>query len=293
MGSLNSLENESLSIISDTLKHANNPVVLYSIGKDSSVLLHLFRKLFYPSKVPVKFLHIDTGWKFSSMIKFRDEIADKYSLNLEVYKKNNNDSITPFNNEKYTDIQKTQALKEALNLGNYDLVYGGARRDEEVSRSKERVVSHRNEHHSWDPKKQRIEPWLIFNLEKLKDESFRVFPLSNWTELNIWEYIKKENIEIVPLYFSKKRTVVKRGAQLFLLDDDRFDLKDSDYVSEKYVRFRTLGCYPLTAGIESKASNLTQVINELKNEKSSERSGRLIDKDKEGSMELKKREGYF
>lgn len=293
MGSLNSLENESLSIISDTLKHANNPVVLYSIGKDSSVLLHLFRKLFYPSKVPVKFLHIDTGWKFSSMIKFRDEIANKYSLNLEVYKKNNNVSVTPFNNENYTDIQKTQALKEALNLGNYDLVYGGARRDEEVSRSKERVVSHRNEYHSWDPKKQRIEPWLIFNLEKLKEESFRVFPLSNWTELNIWEYIKKENIKVVPLYFAKKRTVVKRGTQLFLLDDDRFDLKDSDYVTDKYVRFRTLGCYPLTAGIESKAVNLTQVINELKNEKSSERFGRLIDKDKEGSMELKKREGYF
>ena len=293
MSSLKSLENESLSIISETLKHAENPLVLYSIGKDSSVLLHLFRKLFYPSTIPIKFLHIDTGWKFSSMIKFRDEISKKYSLNMEVYKKENIKSVTPFNNEKYTDIQKTQALKEALNLGKYDIVYGGARRDEEVSRSKERVVSHRNEYHSWDPKKQRVEPWLIFNLEKLKNESFRVFPLSNWTELNIWEYIKKENIEIVPLYFAKKRKVVERNSQLFLLDDDRFDLKDSDIVSEKIVRFRTLGCYPLTAGIESKADSLTKIINELKNDNSSERSGRLIDKDKEGSMELKKREGYF
>jgi len=293
MESLNNLENESLSIIGDTLKNAENPLILYSIGKDSSVLLHLFRKYFYPLNVPIKLLHIDTGWKFSSMIEFRDNIAKKYQLNLDVYKKENKEEITPFNSDKYTDIQKTQALKEALKLENYDIVYGGARRDEEVSRSKERVVSHRNKFNAWDPKKQRIEPWLIFNLEKSKEESFRVFPLSNWTELNIWEYIKKENIEIVPLYFAKKRKVVLRNEQYFLLDDNRFELVESDTVLEKVVRFRTLGCYPLTAGIESNANNVDQIIDELKKEKNSERAGRLIDKDKTGSMELKKREGYF
>jgi len=289
------LEDESISIVRDTYRNAENPVVLYSIGKDSSVLLHIFKKAFYPCNIPVKFLHIDTGWKFSEMIIFRDKVKKEYNLNLDVFtndqgRKNN---VTPFNNDKYTDIMKTEALKNALTLGKYDFIYGGARRDEEASRSKEKVLSHRNKFHVWEPRNQRIEPWYLFNTNLIEGESFRVFPLSNWTELNIFEYIKQENIEIVDLYFAKKRKVVKRRNQIFLLDDNRFPIEQTDEIKEMIVRFRTLGCYPLTAGVESNAKNINQIIKELRESQYSERSGRLIDYDKEGSMELKKREGYF
>lgn len=292
---LNLLEEESISIIRDTFPHGENPVILYSIGKDSSVLLHLFKKAFHPLNIPCKIMHIDTTWKFKEMIAFRNKIRTRDRLDLLVYSnlegvKNN---VTPFNNEKYTDIMKTAALKEALTLHKFDMVYGGARRDEEASRSKERILSIRNKFHIWDPTNQRVEPWNIFNTYKNSEESFRVFPLSNWTELNIWQYIKKQKIEIVPLYFSKKRKVVIRGDEIYLLDDERFEIKPSDIVTEEYVRFRTLGCYPLTSGIRSKAKTLDGIIRELNNSNLSERSGRLIDLDKEGSMELKKKEGYF
>ena len=289
------LENESIEIIRDTLSIAKNPVFLYSIGKDSSVLLDLFLKAFYPIKPKIKLLHIDTTWKFNEMIKFREKIKNKYDLDLEVYTNTNSEALglTPFNSSEYTKIMKTDALKQALDLGKYDFVYGGSRRDEEASRSKEKVVSKRNKFHKWDPINQSIEPWYIFNTHKEEKESFRIFPLSNWTELNIWEYIKHENIDVVSLYFSKKRKVVNRDGQYFLLDDDRFELKDGDLVIDKKVRFRTLGCYPLTAGVESEAKNVQEILKELKQTNYSERSGRLIDFDTDGSMEIKKREGYF
>ena len=295
MKHLKNLQDESISIIRETYSKSENPVVLYSIGKDSSVMLDLFRKAFYPLQIPIPFLHIDTGWKFREMIKFRDYQAKKHNLNLITHtnlhgKKNN---INPFDHENYTDIMKTDALKEALDKGKYDFIYGGARRDEESSRSKEKVLSHRNKYHVWEPKNQRIEPWHIFNTLKSKEESFRIFPLSNWTELNIWEYIKKNKVEIVPLYLSKKRKVVLREGQYFLLDDTRFQIKESDEIVYEKIRFRTLGCYPLTAGVISKATSITGIINELNESQYSERSGRLIDFDKDGSMELKKREGFF
>ena len=289
------LEDESISIIRDTYKDAENPVVLYSIGKDSSVLLKLFLKAFYPIKVPVKFLHIDTGWKFKEMIQFRDKLFNSNLIDGLVYKNKEGmkKNINPFNHENYTDIMKTHALREALNKEKYDFVYGGARRDEESSRSKERILSIRDKNQRWDPKNQKIEPWLLFNTLKYSEESFRVFPLSNWTELNIWEYIEQEKLEIVNLYFSKKRKVVLRNDQLFLLDDERFKLEKDDKLTYKNVRFRTLGCYPLTAGIESTAKNVSEIIKEVKNSNFSERHGRVIDYDKVGSMEIKKREGYF
>ncbi len=289
------LEEESIEIIRNTFSSSSNPVILYSIGKDSSVLLHLFQKAFFPLKMPVPLLHIDTGWKFQSMIKFRDKIVKKHDLKLIVYKnkKGIKDGVNPFDHDDYTTIMKTDALKEVLSQNKYDFIYGGARRDEEKSRSKEKVLSHRNKFHVWDPKDQRIEPWHIFNTYKQNDESFRIFPLSNWTELNIWEYINYESIEIVPLYFSESRTVVKRENNYFLVDDNRFKFKKDELAIKKNVRFRTLGCYPLTAGIESSAKTINQIINELKKTSFTERSGRLIDLDKEGSMELKKREGYF
>ena len=289
------LEEESIEIIRNTFSNSSNPVILYSIGKDSSVLLHLFQKAFFPLKMPVPLLHIDTGWKFQSMIKFRDTIVEKHNLKLIVYKnkKGIKDGVNPFDHDNYTTIMKTDALKEALSQNKYDFIYGGARRDEEKSRSKEKVLSHRNKFHVWDPKDQRIEPWHIFNTYKQNDESFRIFPLSNWTELNVWEYINYQSIEIVPLYFSESRTVVKRENNYFLVDDNRFKFKKDELAIKKNVRFRTLGCYPLTAGIESSAKTINQIINELKKTNFTERSGRLIDLDKEGSMELKKREGYF
>jgi len=292
---LKRLEEEAISVIKDTFSSSEKPVVLYSIGKDSSVLVHLFRKAFYPINVPVPFLHIDTGWKFKEMIAFRDKTYKKYKLNGSVFqnKEGLNKGINPFDHEDYTDIMKTDALKMALKLGGYDFVYGGARRDEEASRSKERFLSHRDENNKWDPKNQRIEPWRLFNTNLSKNQSFRVFPISNWTELNVWEYIDQEEIPIVPLYFAKNRKVVLRDGQYFLLDDDRFKLKNTDQVKNESVRFRTLGCYPLTAGVLSKANNLKSIIREIKSSDYSERSGRLIDFDKLGSMELKKRDGYF
>tara|TARA_B100000925_G_scaffold291282_1_gene278809 strand:+ start:1000 stop:1890 length:891 start_codon:yes stop_codon:yes gene_type:complete len=292
---LNQLEDESISFIRDTYADSVNPLVLYSIGKDSSVLLHLFRKAFYPARIPVPFLHIDTGWKFKEMIKFRDKMFKNYKLNGIVHTNREGaaKNINPFDHPKYTDIMKTEALREKLSENNYDFVYGGARRDEEQSRSKEKVVSFRDKNNRWNPKNQRIEPWYLFNTIKNPYESFRVFPLSNWTELNIWEYINSQSIEVVPLYFAKLRKVVLSDNQYFLLDDKRYRLKKGDKILEEKIRFRTLGCYPLTAGIKSNATSVTQIINELKNTKFSERNGRLIDIDKLGSMEIKKREGYF
>lgn len=289
------LEEEAISIIRDTYAISENPIVLYSIGKDSSVLLELFKKAFHPGKIPVKFLHIDTGWKFKEMITFRDIVFKKNNIqgivhhNLDGAKKN----INPFDHSDYTDIMKTNALKEALTEGGYDFVYGGARRDEEASRSKEKIVSHRDKYNRWNPKNQNIEPWLLFNTLRKAKESFRVFPISNWTELNVWEYIHQEEIPIVSLYFAKQRKVVLSDGQIFLHDDNRFQLKDSDKLLNLKVRFRTLGCYPLTAGVESEAVNVKDIITEIKKSEFSERSGRLIDYDKIGSMEMKKREGYF
>ena len=289
------LEEEAISIIRDTYAISENPIVLYSIGKDSSVLLELFKKAFHPGKIPVKFLHIDTGWKFKEMITFRDIVFKKNNIqgivhhNLDGAKKN----INPFDHSDYTDIMKTNALKEALTEGGYDFVYGGARRDEEASRSKEKIVSHRDKYNRWNPKNQNIEPWLLFNTLRKAKESFRVFPISNWTELNVWEYIHQEEIPIVSLYFAKQRKVVLSDGQIFLHDDNRFKLKDSDKLLNLKVRFRTLGCYPLTAGVESEAVNVKDIITEIKKSEFSERSGRLIDYDKIGSMEMKKREGYF
>ena len=289
------LEEESIKIIRKTYTSSTNPVVLYSVGKDSSVLLHLFRKAFFPEIPNILFLHIDTGWKFKEMIEFRDTILEKYNINYKVYKniQGAKDDITPFNNPRYTDIMKTDALKKALKEGKYDFIYGGARRDEESSRSKEKILSHRDKNNQWDPKNQRLEPWNIFNTRLNDGESFRVFPLSNWTELNIWEYIKSENIEIVDLYFAKFRDVILKNGQYFLYDDDRFEISNKDIITNEKIRFRTLGCYPLTAGVLSEANTINKIINELKSSNFSERSGRLIDHDKLGSMELKKRDGYF
>ena len=292
---LEELEEEAISIIRDTYSSSENPVVLYSLGKDSSVLLELFKKSFYPNKIPVPFLHIDTGWKFKEMIKFRDSSFKQNNIKGIVYSNKDGlrSDINPFDHSNYTDVMKTQALKDAIKIGGYDFIYGGARRDEEASRSKEKIVSHRSIDNRWDPKSQSIEPWLLFNTHKEKDESFRVFPISNWTELNIWEYIYREKINIVPLYFAKKRKVVVSNSQIFLLDDNRFKFQETDEIKYLNVRFRTLGCYPLTAGIESKAKNVKEIIKEIKKSDFSERSGRLIDYDKLGSMELKKRQGYF
>lgn len=292
---LSELEDESVSIIRDTYRQANNPIILFSIGKDSTVLTHLFKKAFFPLKVPVKLLHIDTTWKFKEMIEFRDKYAKENNFELIVHtnKKAISENITPFNNKNYTDIMKTETLLEALKNGSYDFVYGGARRDEEPSRSKERVLSKRSQNQSWNPRSQNVEPWYLFNTEIDQKESFRVFPLSNWTELDIWQYIKTENIDVVPLYFAKKRDVVTRDNKMFLVDDERFVFKKGDIKQTKNVRFRTLGCYPLTECVESSANTLSKIINELKHSTESERSGRTIDYDKENSMELKKREGYF
>lgn len=292
---LNSLEDESISFIRDTYKDAENPVVLYSIGKDSSVMLHLFKKAFYPLNVPIPFMHIDTTWKFSEMISFRDKVLAKNKIKKIVY--TNKDGVkagvNPFNSDKYTDIMKTQALKDALDKYNFDFIYGGARRDEEASRSKEKVLSIRDKFHKWNPIDQTIEPWYIFNTFLPKESSFRVFPISNWTELNIWQYILKEEIDVVPLYFSKKRKVVVSNEQYFLYDDKRYELKKEDKIINTNIRFRTLGCYPLTAGVLSNVKTVTGIIRELNESQYSERSGRLIDHDQIGSMEKKKKDGYF
>ena len=290
---LNYLEDEAISIIRDSYSNSSNPVMMYSIGKDSSVMLHLARKAFYPSKIPFPLLHIDTKWKFKEMIKFREKIKKKYGLKLLTYTNKNGLKLNPQKDKNYTDTMKTRALKDALDKYQFDVVYGGARRDEEASRAKERIVSVREKGHIWNPKNQRTELWNLHNYQKNEGQTLRVFPISNWTEFDIWNYIKKEKIEIVDLYFSKKRKCIKKDNSYFLIDDNRYKIKKSEKVIFENIRFRTLGCYPLTAGIKSNARNLNEVIKETLLERNSERSGRLIDLDKPNSMELKKREGYF
>jgi sulfate adenylyltransferase subunit 2 len=293
---LKELESEAISIIRDGFSRSLNPVLMYSIGKDSSVLLHLAIKAFYPSPVPFPLLHIDTTWKFKEMYAFKKKVKKKLKVNIITYTNFSGlqKKIDPINNSSlHTDIMKTEALKQAIDLHKFDFIFGGARRDEEQSRSKERIVSLREKAHSWDPKNQRPELWSLFNFHKNQDQTFRVFPISNWTERDVWDYILKENIKIVDLYFAKKRPVVNRDGAFFLVDDSRFPLKKNEKISFKSVRFRTLGCYPLTAGIESKAANLKEIIKENKKIIFSERAGRLIDLDKINSMEIKKKHGYF
>lgn len=296
MSYLKILESESIYILREVAASFEKPVFLYSIGKDSSVLLHLARKAFYPNKLPFPLLHVDTGWKFKEMYSFRDAMQKKHGFNLLIHKNQEGieQEINPFDHgSKYTDIMKTEALKQALTQYQFDAAIGGARRDEEKSRAKERVFSFRNSNHRWDPKNQRPELWNNFNTKINKGESIRVFPLSNWTELDIWEYIYREKIEIVPLYFAANRPVVKRENSLIMVDDQRIPLDFSETPQLQSVRFRTLGCYPLTAAIESNATTLEDIIEEMLLTKYSERQGRLIDFDQAGSMEKKKMEGYF
>ena len=294
---LEKLESESIHIIREVISEFENPVMLYSIGKDSAVMLHLALKAFSPGKLPFKLLHVDTTWKFKEMIKFRDAIEKKYELDLLVHineegVKNNIGPIT-HGSKLHTDVMKTQALKQALNKYKFDAAFGGARRDEEKSRAKERIFSFRDNHHHWDPKNQRPELWNLYNTKITKGESVRVFPLSNWTELDVWQYIYQEKIEIVPLYLASIRPVIKRDNLLLMVDDKRLDVKEHEAIENKLVRFRTLGCYPLTGAIESKAKSVEEIIIELIKSKNSEREGRAIDKDQIGSMEKKKQEGYF
>ena len=294
---LEKLESESIHIIREVISEFENPVMLYSIGKDSAVMLHLALKAFSPGKLPFKLLHVDTTWKFKEMIKFRDEIAKKYNVDLLVHindegVKNNIGPIT-HGSKLHTDVMKTQALKQALSKYKFDAAFGGARRDEEKSRAKERIFSFRDENHHWDPKNQRPELWNLYNTKIDKGESVRVFPLSNWTELDVWQYIYQEKIEIVPLYLAAIRPIIKRDNLLLMVDDKRLDVKESETIENKLVRFRTLGCYPLTGAIESNAKSVEEIILELIQSKNSEREGRAIDKDQIGSMEKKKQEGYF
>lgn len=294
---LKALEAESIHIIREVAAAFDNPVMLYSIGKDSSVLLHLARKAFFPGKLPFPLMHIDTNWKFKEMIAFRDQLPDKYGVKMIVHKNPDGMAmdINPFvhGSAKHTDIMKTEGLKQALNQYGFDAAFGGARRDEEKSRAKERVYSFRDKNHRWDPKNQRPELWDLYNSKINKGESIRVFPLSNWTELDIWQYIYLENIEMVPLYFAKKRPVVERDGMLLMVDDERMPLESGEKPTMKQVRFRTLGCYPLTGAVESKADTLPAIIQEMLLTTTSERQGRVIDNDSAGSMEKKKMEGYF
>ncbi|MAD74877.1 MAG: sulfate adenylyltransferase subunit CysD [Rheinheimera sp.] len=297
MTHLKALENESIQIFREVAAEFDNPVMLYSVGKDSSVLLHLARKAFYPGKIPFPLLHVDTTWKFKEMIAFRDKIAKELDLDLLVHinPEGGAMNVGPFSHgsAKHTDIMKTQSLKQALDKYKFDAAFGGARRDEEKSRAKERVYSFRDKHHRWDPKNQRPELWSIFNGRVDKGESIRVFPLSNWTELDIWQYIYLENIDIPDLYFAKPRPVVERDGTLIMVDDERMPLKDGETPQMKHVRFRTLGCYPLTGAVESTAATLPEIIQEMLLTKTSERQGRVIDHDSSGSMEKKKMEGDF
>jgi sulfate adenylyltransferase subunit 2 len=294
---LRRLEAESIHIMREVAAEFSNPVMLYSIGKDSSVMLHLALKAFYPSKPPFPFLHVDTTWKFREMIRFRDETAKRLGLNLLVHI--NQDGlkrgINPFDSGSslHTQVMKTESLKQALDKYKFDAAFGGARRDEEKSRAKERIFSFRNAQHAWDPKNQRPELWRVYNTRINKGESIRVFPLSNWTELDIWQYIMMENIPIVPLYFAAMRPVVERDGTLIMVDDDRMKLRDGERPEQRLVRFRTLGCYPLTGAIESPAATLEEIVAEMFTARTSERQGRLIDSDESASMEKKKREGYF
>jgi sulfate adenylyltransferase subunit 2 len=294
---LKTLENESIEILRETAASFRNPVLMYSIGKDSSVLLHLARKAFYPSPIPFKLLHIDTTWKFKEMITFRDEVVKDLGLNLVIHtnKAGVESGINPFNAgiSEYTRVMKTVALREALDLYEFDAAIGGSRRDEEKSRAKERIFSVRDEGHRWNPRAQRPELWRTYNTRLAPGQTMRVFPLSDWTESDIWHYILQENIYVNPLYFAKNRPMVKRGDQLIMVDDDRYPLKEGEKPFEAMVRFRTLGCYPLTAAVESTATTLTEVVEEVLNVNLSERATRLIDGENEDSMEKKKTEGYF
>jgi len=294
---LERLEAESIEIFREVVATAEKPVMLYSIGKDSAVMLRLALKAFYPAKLPFPLLHVDTRWKFKQMYEFREQMQKEHDFELLVHI--NPDGITqninPFTHgsQVHTDIMKTQGLKQALNQYQFDVAFGGARRDEEKSRAKERIFSFRNQHHQWDPKAQRPELWHLYNTNKNLGESIRVFPLSNWTELDIWQYIYQENIPIVPLYFAKERPVVERNGSLIMVDDDRMPLLPNEQIMHKLVRFRTLGCYPLTGAIESTATSTTQILQEMLVATTSERQGRVIDHDGAASMEKKKQEGYF
>jgi sulfate adenylyltransferase subunit 2 len=294
---LDRLEAESIDILREAVSESERPVMLYSIGKDSSVMLHLAMKAFFPSKPPFSLLHVDTTWKFREMIEFRGKMTKQLGLDLIVHV--NSEAlamgINPFTHGSavHTDIWKTQGLKQALDMHGFDAAFGGARRDEEKSRAKERIFSFRSTQHRWDPKLQRPELWRLYNARKNKGESMRVFPLSNWTELDIWQYIHREQIPIVPLYFSKERPVVERDGALIMVDDERMPLTPGEQPMMKKVRFRTLGCYPLTGAVESQADTLTGIIQEMLLARTSERQGRVIDHDSTGSMEKKKQEGYF
>lgn len=294
---LQRLEAESIHIMREVVSEVEHPVMLYSIGKDSAVMLHLAMKAFYPSKPPFPLLHVDTTWKFKEMIAFRDKMAKTLGLDLLVHinQEGVDMGISPFihGSALHTDIMKTQGLKQALDKYGFDAAFGGARRDEEKSRAKERIFSFRSTQHRWDPKSQRPELWRLYNTRKNKGESIRVFPISNWTELDIWQYIHLEKIPIVPLYFSAERPVVERDGSLIMVDDERMPLRPGETPQMKKVRFRTLGCYPLTGAIESQADTLPAIIQEMLLTTTSERQGRVIDHDQSGSMEKKKQEGYF
>ncbi|MCW2274274.1 sulfate adenylyltransferase subunit CysD [Rhodoblastus acidophilus] len=294
---LRRLEAESIFILRETVAEFSNPVMLYSIGKDSSVMLHLALKAFYPAKPPFPLLHVDTTWKFREMIAFRDETAARVGMDLLVHVNQEGVArgVSPVasGSSVHTQVMKTEGLRQALDKWKFDAAFGGARRDEEKSRAKERIFSHRNAAHGWDPKNQRPELWRVFDTRIQPGESMRVFPLSNWTELDVWDYIAAENIPVVPLYFAKPRPVVRRDGALIMVDDERLPLKAQETPEMRQVRFRTLGCYPLTGAIESEAAALEDIIAEMRASKTSERQGRLIDFDESGSMEKKKREGYF
>ena len=297
MTHLQRLEAEAIHIMREVVAEAENPVMLYSIGKDSSVMLHLAMKAFYPAKPPFPIMHIDTMWKFSEMIGFRDKMAEDLGLELIVHINPEGKAMdmNPFvhGSSMHTDVMKTQGLNQALDKHGFDVAFGGARRDEEKSRAKERIFSFRNENHHWDPKRQRPELWNVYNARKNQGETIRVFPLSNWTELDIWQYIHLEKIPIVPLYLAKPRPVVERDGVLILVDDDRLPMEEGEEPMMKTVRFRTLGCYPLTGAVESHADTLPEVIQEMLLTTTSERQGRVIDFDSTASMEKKKQEGYF
>ena len=293
---LDRLEAEAIYIIREVAAECEKPVMLYSIGKDSSVMLHLAMKAFYPEKPPFPFMHIDSTWKFREMIEFRDKMAEKHGIEMIVHSNEEGikQGINPFDHgSAYTDIMKTQALKQGLDKYGFTAAFGGGRRDEEKSRAKERIFSFRNSEHAWDPKNQRPEMWKLYNTKINKGESMRVFPISNWTEADIWQYIRRENIEIVPLYYAKERPVVYRDGNIIMVDDDRMKLREGEKVEMKKVRFRTLGCYPLTGGVESDADTLDAIIDETLSAVASERTTRVIDHEAAGSMERRKREGYF
>ena len=294
---LRRLEAEAIHIMREVVSEFSNPVMLYSIGKDSSAMLHVAMKAFYPAKPPFPMMHVDTTWKFREMIAFRDETVRRLGLDLIVYTNQEGVArgVSPVasGSAVHTQVMKTEALRQALDNGKFDAAFGGARRDEEKSRAKERIFSHRSAAHAWDPRNQRPELWRLFNTRIRTGESMRVFPLSNWTELDVWEYVRAENIPVVPLYFAKERPVVVRDGTMIMVDDDRLPLLHGETAQMRRVRFRTLGCYPLTGAIESTADTLDEIIAEMRVSTTSERQGRLIDVDEAGSMEKKKREGYF